>query len=226
MTYSSYSSSRTLYLIPVVVCLLSFVSGCALSQLPHKKESCKIQAYVDQTFVDYLDARFQKGNVPRLAIVPFDTQENFSPPMNPHLRFGNRLAQGFQQQFLARNEAIIVEVFLRDWPGKRLDFTAGNFQAINYARDAGYDFVVVGFVEDIVNDLKIRVHTKIIDVDNGMTVWYGTTDVKSNARSSRGFLRAATRGSYPERDDLFEFEQRIDKLTTCTAERIFSTSWR
>ncbi len=161
-----------------------------------------------------------------MAIIPFDAQENFSPPMNPTLRFGNRLAQGFQQQFLARNENIIAEVFLRDWPGKRLDFTAGNFQAINYARDAGYDFVVVGFAEDIVNDLKIRVHTKVIDVNDSITVWYGTTDVKSNARSARGFMRAATRGSYPARDDLFEFEERIDKLAKCTAERIFKVDWK
>lgn len=205
--------------------LSSFLSGCPLRTLPMQQESCKIQAYVDQSFVNYVSSRFQKGNIPRVAIIPFDAQENFSPPMDPNMRFGTRLAQTFQQQFLAKKERIIVEVFMRDWPGKRLDFTAGNFQAINYSRDAGYDFVMVGFVENISNDLVIRVHTKLIDTSSGMTVWYGTTDVKSNARSTRGFMRAATRGSYPERDDLFEFEARIDQLSYCTTERIFQLEW-
>lgn len=221
MTYSGFPYLRTLNLIALLSLILLSFNGCPLRKLPVQSETCKIQAYVDQSFVNYLSSRYKRGNSPRVAVIPFDVQENFSPPMNPNLRFGTKLAQGFQQQFLARNENIIVEVFLRDWPGKRLDFTAGNFQAIQYAKDAGFDFVVVGFVEDMVNDLKMRVHTKVIDVNDSLTIWYGTTDVKSNARSARGFMRAATRGSYPERDDLFEFEERFDKLTQCTAERIF-----
>lgn len=222
MTYSADSYLKSL----LVLLLTVSVSGCAFTRLPNQSESCKIRAYVDNSFVDYLSQRFESENIPRVAIVPFDVPENFTPPMNPMLRFGHKLAQSFQQEFLARSESIIIEMFLRDWPGKRLDFSAGNFQAIKQARDAGYDFVFVGFMEEMVNDLKMRVHTKLIDTDSGITIWYGTTDVSSNARSSRQLANILTVGAYAKRDDLFEMEPRIDELAVCTTARIFQVGWK
>ncbi|HMO16561.1 MAG TPA: hypothetical protein PKA63_02035 [Oligoflexia bacterium] len=209
------------YLLPV----LFLLSGCSLTILPNQYEGCKFRAYINNPFVDYVSSRFEKDNVPRVAIIPFDVPENFSPPFNPNLRFGHRLAQSLQEGFLARGESMIIEVFNRDWPGKRIDFSAGNFQAIRQARDAGYDFVVVGLMEEFTNDLKMRVHTKVIDTDNSITVWYGTTDVTSNARSSRKFLNIGSKGLYPMRDDLYEIEPRIDRFSECTAAEIFKSPY-
>jgi hypothetical protein len=213
---------KSLIWCPLILPALLFLSGCSLTVLPNQYEGCNIRAYVENPFLDYVSSRFEKDNVPRIGIIPFDVPENFSPPMNPHLRFGHRLAQSLHATFLQQGEPLIVEVFNRDWPGKRLDFSAGNFQAIRQARDAGYDFVVVGFMEEPTNDLRFRVHTKLIDTDNSITVWYGSTDVMSNARSSRNLLNIFTRGVYAKRDDLFEMEPRVDRFAECTAARIYS----
>lgn len=206
-----------------LVALSMNLNGCSMTKLPYKMEDCKIQAYVDQTVPNYLSERFQKGNIPRIAIIPFEVPVNFSPAMNPRLRLGHDLANGFQRYILQTGEQVIVELFDRgDYPGKRMDFSTGNFIALKQARDAGYDFIFIGYMDDIKNDLVLKVHTKLIDTENSTTVWYGTTDVMSRSRPARGLLDFLSRGIYPDRDDLFEFPERLDALEQCTTTRVFT----
>ena len=77
-------------------------------------------------------------------------------------------------------------------------------------------------MDDIKNDLVLRLHTKLIDTENSSTVWYATTDVMSHSRPARGFLDAVTRGAYPERDDLFEIPERLEMAEQCTVTRMFT----
>lgn len=199
------------------------LNGCSLAKLPYKMEDCKFQAYVDQQVPNYLSERFKKGNTPRIAVIPFDVPVNFSPVMNPRMRLGHDLAAGFQRYFLQTGEQIIVELFDRgEYPGKRMDFSTGNFIALQQARDAGYDFIFIGYMDDIKNDLVLRLHTKLVDTENSATVWYATTDVMSHSRPARGLLDAVTRGAYPDRDDLFEIPERIEMAEQCTVTRMFT----
>ena len=210
-------------IILLLVALSMNLNGCSLTKLPYKMEDCKIQAYVDQTVPNYISERFKKGNIPRIAVIPFEVPVNFSPAMNPRFRLGHDLANGFQRYILQTGEQVIVELFDRgDYPGKKMDFSTGNFIALQQARDAGYDFIFIGYMDDIKNDLILKVHTKLIDTENSTTIWYGTTDVMSRARPARGLLDFLSRGIYPDRDDLFEIPERIDMLEQCTTTRVFT----
>jgi len=211
-------------LISLFLVVLSFnLIGCSLAKLPYNMEDCKIQAYVDQSVPNYLSERFKKGNIPRIAIIPFEVPVNFTPPMNPRLRLGHDLASGFQRYILQTGEQLIVELFDRgEYPGKRMDFSTGNYIALQQARDAGYDFIFIGYMDDIKNDLVLRVHTKLVDTENSSTVWYGTTDVMSRSRPARSLLDFLSRGIYPDREDLFEIPERIEALEQCTVTKIFS----
>jgi len=210
-------------IILFLVVLSINLNGCSLAKLPYNMEECKFQAYVDQGVPNYLSERFKKGNIPRIAVIPFEVPVNFSPAMNPRLKLGHDIASGFQRYILQTGEQVIVELFDRgDYPGKKMDFSTGNFIALNQARDAGYDFIFLGYMDDIKNDLVLRVHTKLIDTENNTTVWYGTTDVMSRSRPARSFLDFLTRGYYPDRDDLFEIPERIEVLEQCTVTRVFT----
>ncbi len=175
-----------------------------------------------QDLVTHLSARFKRGETPRVAIIPFDVPVNFSAIMNPRLRLGHKLASDFQKAFLEQGENLIVEVVDRaEWPGKRLDFDTGNYIALEQARRAGFDYILVGYMDEIKNDYILTVHTKVIDTENDQTIWYGTTDVSSSSRPTRGLLNVFSKGFYPDRDDLFEFPERLKLLPFCTSERIF-----
>ncbi len=211
-------------LINLFLVVLSInLNGCSMTKLPYNMEDCKIQAYVDQIVPNYISERFKKDNIPRIAVIPFEVPVNFSPAMNPRLRLGHDLASGFQRYILQTEEKVIVELFDRgEYPGKKMDFSTGNFIALNQARDAGYDFIFIGYMDEIKNDLTLRVHTKLIDTENSTTVWYGTTDVMSRSRPARGFLDFLSRGYYHDRQDLFEIPERIEMLEQCTATRVFT----
>jgi hypothetical protein len=217
------SSLKNPLIILILLASALGLNACSLAKLPYNTESCKIQAYVDQVVPNYLSERFVRGNIPRIAVIPFEVPANFSPAMNPLLRLGHDMATGFQRHMLQTGEQMIVELFDRgQWPGKRMDFSTGNLVALEQARDAGYDFIFVGYLDDIKDDVILRVHTKLVDTENSSTVWYGTTDVMSRARPTRGLLDWMTRGYYPVRHDLFEFRERFDELEQCTVQRMFT----
>jgi len=176
---------------------------------------------LDERFVEYVSNRFQKGSIPRVAVVPFEVPVNFSPIMNPELRYGFKLAQMFQQSLLSQNEKIIVEVFDRsNWPGKKMDFATGNMIAMKQARDAGYDFLVVGVMDEMTNANNLSIQTKLIDTENSTTVWYGISQSVWPRRPTQDFLNFLSRGIYPKRDDVFEIQDRTKKLVDCTVDRL------
>ncbi len=79
-------------------------------------------------------------------------------------------------ELLSSSQIPIVEVLNRqDWPGKKEEFFTGNFGALQMSRDAGYDLVMVGFVEQQKSLDNLSAYSKILDVESGVTVWYGKT---------------------------------------------------
>ena len=127
----------------------------------------------------------------------------------------------FVAEFHSSQTLPIVELFARDrWPGKRDDFFSGNYQAIEVARNAGYDLVVVGYLVPMKDDESLTVYTKLIDIANHITIWSAQTTSKSYDRRVRRTLAPTL--LFEDRPDLFSFSERSDELARCTVERMLS----
>lgn len=223
MKTSAYPSLRSFGTYAFISVLILTAVGCSLTKVPYSDPRCKIQAHIDERFVDYISNRFQKGSTPRIAVMPFDVPVNFSPVFDPNLRFGLNLAQNFQQNMLAQNQKMIIEIFDRaEWPGKGHDFATGNFVALRQARDAGYDFLLVGTLDKTVDSNLTVIHTKLIDTDSSTTIWYGTSELESIEKPRRNFLNFLSRGIYPMREDILHYSENTKSLCSCTVNRMFN----
>ena len=199
---------------PVILLTLTLMlPGCAFLNR-HVGESCKTRAHVRTDFEGYINQRFNPQSPVRMAIIPFASQANLAGRDNELPGLGNQLAWAVQRELLATEVFPIVEVFNRqDWPGKKEDFFAGDFGAINYARDAKYDLVMVGYLEPLSRIDTWIIHTKVIDVDAGVTLWFGTT----TAWTQRADMLevSSTFGLTDRRPDLLHTTPLIDEAARC-----------
>ena len=112
-----------------------------------------------------------------------------------------------------------MEVFNLDrWPGKREEFFAGNYQAIEYARNAGYDIVFLGYMEEIRSDDTFTVQTKAIDTSNNVTLWSGKSVMYTRKRDLDKFLAEAD--LIKTRPEFFHFWERSEQLAACTVDEM------
>ena len=184
-------------------------------------EECKMRTYINMGLHDYVSTRFQKGAPVRAAVIPFDVPETFAPTGSDSVNFGRQLALKFISEMHRTAELPILELFNRDsWPGKHDEFFSGNYTAIQLARDAGYDLVVIGYFERPTNDRDLNIYTKLIDVTNGMTIWYAKTYVSSNSRDVRRGL--ADYGLATDHREFFAFPERIDLFAACTVDHLIN----
>lgn len=183
---------------------------------------CKVQAHIDQNFADYLKARYPSKQLVRAGIYPFEVPGTFFLAGGDQTKnFGLKLAEYFQRKFVEHQSPAIVEIFNRDrWPGKREEFFAGNYEALNMARNAGYDLVIVGFMEDPKDDQTFVIHSKVIDTSNNMTIWYGTATVVAHGREYQKNLARFHLAS--ERPDLFYVQERADMAAQCSVDAIMA----
>ena len=185
------------------------------SRVPLDTTGCNLRTDINLGLQGYIHQRYGVERPVRMAIIPFDVPESFAPPGNESAHFGRELARRFMTEFHRSGAVPIIELFNRDrWPGKREEFYAGNYTAIEYARSAGYDLVMVGSLEDLRNDEDLDLNTKIIDTSNNVTIWAGRTRAFSFDRRVRRTLSATQ--MFDDRPDLFAFPQRVDKLASCT----------
>lgn len=184
-----------------------------------EREGCKIDTILNVRVVEYLGTQYHSQTPARMAVIPFDVPESFARAGHESLHFGRELARNMQRQLLKGGEIPIVELLDQlTWQGKREEFFHGNFQAIELARNAGYQLVMVGYMDPIVNDKFFSVQTKIIDVTQGITLWYGRTTVHSLQRTSNKWL--ARFGLTDEQPSRFAFPERVEELTACTVAAI------
>jgi len=155
-----------------------------------------------------------------MAIIPFSTPANLSWQNAQNQGLGKELAWKFQSEFLAAGTIPIVEVMPRDdWPGKREEFWTGNFGALAQSREAGYDFVLVGFVDQMKSLDSMTVHSKIIDSDSGVTVWSGSTTVTTKkSQIDRGRFGDIF-NSRIQPDQLY-LEDMVSLAASCTTKEI------
>lgn len=202
------------------------LSGCYLLEdnleLPtiNIKKSCKNRAHTNLGLSDFISTRFHRGAPVRLGIMPFSVPANLSAYNTEQPGIGQRLAWSVRSNMISKEEIPIIEVFNRpSLPGHKDEFFTGNFGAISLAREAGYDLVMVGYLEPTRSLNNAILHTKIIEAEGGITVWFGESEVISREGMIESYKDSwFGRGEVPSK--IFTNEV-FDHLAKCTVAGIF-----
>ncbi len=181
--------------------------------------TCTNHAYTQLNLEDYLTRRFHSKAPVRLGVVPFSVPANFASRGVESPGIDMKLAWQVQSKLLAGGIVPIVEIFNRlDWPGKKDEFFTGNFGALSFAREAGYDMVLVGYVQPINSLQSMTVQTKVIEVESGITVWYGESIVTpydpNFERSNKWWWFGETR------PDILNLDLTLNDLSNCIVQGI------
>jgi len=154
-------------------------------------------------------------------ILPFVVPENFAQPGADVPNVGRELAVEFAAQFRGAGAIPVVEMYNVDrWPGRREDFATGNYQALQLARNAGFDFLVVGYLEDLKGDDFFNIQVKLIDVSNNITLHHSLLRAYSRDRLwSREFGRSWFVQEHPNN---YSFPEIIDESARCGVEAMMS----
>lgn len=211
-------ASCSFYLLLFVGLVTMSLAGCRNLNLSEDLRGCKTRAQVNSSLLSFIKARFKPEIPVRIAVLPFEVQESFSSPANNAADYGQTLATQLQSELMASGELQIVEFLDRRWSGKRDDFARGNYQAIENARQAGYDFVIVGQLEPMAGESSIVVEARVIDVANGITLYRGETVAYSDEREANRFF--AKTPFVRERPDYFYYPERTRLVAHCIVEEI------
>jgi hypothetical protein len=155
--------------------LITTASGCAVfdRQLVHR---CNSHAYTRSDIEGYVAQHFRERDKLRVAVLPFVTAPQFEKAgfgQSPE-GLGFQFGRFIQAQLMEFQVFPVVEFVSRaPSPGAFQDMFAGNYHSITWARDAGYDFVVVGLLEPLSSVDSYTISGKLIDTSNGVTIWYG-----------------------------------------------------
>jgi hypothetical protein len=116
----------------------------------------------------------------RAGFFAFDLPATFAQFRSLQGDPGLALAVRFKEELQRRGVLSAAEIIPeKPWPGKREDFLTGNFQAIQIARQAGFDLLFLGFVEDLRSKDELSLTTKAIDLRTQATIWYARTTLVS-----------------------------------------------
>jgi len=190
------------------------LAGCSVMEARFS-DTCNSHAYVRTVLADHISSRYASNAPVRMAIIPFAVPANIAAYDNENPGVGNALAWKIQAGILQSEQIPIAEVLNRqDWPGKKEEFFTGNFGSIGLAREAGYDLVLVGYVEGIADLSTMVAFSKIIETESGMTLWYSktTAQVSGKKRTDR-ILAHARMGE--RRPDILYTTELIDDLAEC-----------
>lgn len=161
----------------LTLCSLIILSGCATLE-PRFVEPCKTRAYVETSISGFVSSRYPSHAPVRMAVIPFTVPANLTAFDITRSSLAEDLARSVHAELLRIEALPIVEVFPReDWPGKREEFFTGNYGALTLARQAGYDLVLVGFVEPFTSLERMTAYAKVIEIASGITLFYGKTEV-------------------------------------------------
>lgn len=218
----SKTTSKTLRVFTTKCWMLLALSGCSIiPTLVPKTEGCNIRTYVNRRLTDQVNSQKYLYKPARLAIIPFDVPASFALLGDESSHYGRQIALKFQEELLRSGELKLVELFNRAaWPGKKEDYFSGNYQAIEYARNSGYDFVLVGYMDDIRDSEEVVIFSKAIDVLSHVTVWSAKTVVYTRDRTI-GKILGENRIT-PQRPDLFPFARSATTAAECTVNAIIN----
>jgi hypothetical protein len=188
--------------------------GCSVLKRSSYEEQCKSRAYLSSTFRNYLGERFKSRSPVRLGVVPFSVPANLASRSNEFPGLGNRLAWDVKNELMTFGELTVVEVLNRqDWPRKKEEFFTGNYGALSMAQQNGYDLIMLGYVDDFHTLSTMTVHTKIIEVSSGITVWNTRNTVSTRRAEYRNMM--ARYGWDQRRPDLLHTEKITEAMVSC-----------
>lgn len=209
---------RKLFCVIKLTILSSVIAGCSLFQ-DRYGETCKTRAYIREDVEAYIKTRFPSHSPIRVAIIPFSTPANIAAFDNERPGLGNEIAWRLHGEFLKSQIFPMIEVFNRqDWPGKKEEFFTGNFGSLQFARDAGYDLALIGFVDSPKDLYELPVLTKLIDTESGVTLWYGKSVVSSRRPELDRMSDAWWMGK--RKPALLHTDSLVDEAAKCIVDQI------
>lgn len=197
----------------IFLTLAMFLSSCSLLG-DSVGEWCNTRAWVRTDLQSFIYQHFKGGEQARVGVIPFISQANLADRYDGQTGIGTQVAWGVQRELLATELFPIVQMLAHeDWPGRKQEFFAGNFGSLAFARDANLDFVLIGYIDWPDRLDKWVIHTKLIDVHTGSTLWYGSSTVTT----SRGDMLevSSTLGLTDRRPDIYNMQQIRDTAATC-----------
>jgi hypothetical protein len=213
------------------LCLAIFLtllpSGCTFFETRFGKEfqeSCQSHAYTQIPILEFISKRYTPNAPVRIGVVPGTAPANMSSLYIEQPSAGNQLAWRIQQDLLNYGQLPIVEVLNRqEWPGKKDEFFTGNFGAIRYAREAGYDIVIVSWIEPMRSPDTMTAFAKAIDVESGTTIYYGKSTAISNRQEYKNSV--ANLGILRRTPAEFPTSYVMDKLGQCVSQAIMKDTY-
>ena len=201
--------------------LIVAITGCNALKWPVEPEQCKVRTYINYPLRTYISARYGDKNPVRTMILPFVVPESFTGANQDIPNFGKEIAAEFAAQLREAGVLPIVELYNVDrWPGRREDFSTGNFQAINLARNAGFDFLLVGYLEDLKADDTFNVQIKLIDISNNITLNHSLLKATSKDRLWRREIgRSILVQDVPA---IYSFPEITDEAARCGVEALLN----
>lgn len=216
-----FKYTRKVRFLCVLLCFAIFTSSCSSIAGPAQVHDCKMHAYINAVFPDYIKSRYNNMIRVRLAVLPFDVPESFASNGAYAPNYGLDIARDLVGELYRSGQVSIVELLNRDrWPGKKEEFFTGNYGAIQIARDAGFNFVMVGQMAAIQDSKQLRFYSKLIDTTNSMTIWYGQTEIATSEPAVRRMLTELTL-AHAEPSQL-DFAGRVLEFASCTVNEIFN----
>lgn len=192
----------------VVILIINLISLTACSILDiTQKDPCNNHTNINMNLKKYVTTRYTKKKFIRLGIFPFSVPANLTSSSQDRPDFGMVLAQKLQPQILSSGVFTTAEVLnYSEWSGKKQEFFSNNLLAIEIGRNIGLDFIVVGYLAPQNHIEKMTVYTKIIDVNTGITLFYGeTTATNTNTPSEKRFWQNYSKEYSPNNFKLDEF---------------------
>lgn len=199
------------------------ISSCGIIPLkrvegPLKEEptivhSCNIRANIDSEFQDIVYAREDAGITTRVGVLPFFVPESFS-------NYGEDVSVAFKREMLRSQAFNIVEYFKHgNWQEHSEDFTTGNLLAINMARNAGYNTIVVGQIDGKSSGRRHRLDTKLIDVPSAITLWSGSLEITSSKPTTDSLSEFFNLKR--EVPNIFDFDGLAEEMARCAVHEGF-----
>ncbi len=199
----------------ILLALACFVSSCSYLG-DQVGEMCNTRAWIRTDLESYIYQHFKQGHQARVGVIPFAAGAIISDRYDGQVGLGTQLAWGVQRELLATETFPIVQMLAReDWPGRKAEFFAGNFGSLAFARDAGFDFILVGYIEWPDRLDKWVIDTKLIDVNTSTTVWYGSSTVTTSRPDMLEV--SSTLGLTDRRPDQYHMHDIRDAAAACIA---------
>lgn len=196
------------------VTFLTLLTACSAHKTTISND-CNSRAYIKTDIAAYLSSRFDSKAPVRLAIVPFGVPANLSGWGAESRGLGFQIGMALQGKMLETELAPISELFERRLANQKLEFFKGNHEVIDVARQANFDLVLVGLMDELRSNNTISAYSKLIDTSSGITLWYGRTTSRVSETGHEFNLRKLN--VFDRVDYTHDWGRMVEELTSCIA---------